>query len=178
MPNIILNSTIPDSFRVQQILGMFDLPEEAASRVELAVELPAAEERWTIGAIVGPSGSGKTSVARTAFGLPPPLPPWPDDRAVYDERSPINHTDQLATPLIIFQGLEDAIVPPSQADMMVDALRRKGVPFAYLPFEGEQHGFRQAANIRRVVEAELYFFGQMLRFEPADVIEPVLIERG
>ncbi|MBI2705063.1 MAG: S9 family peptidase [Actinobacteria bacterium] len=104
--------------------------------------------------------------------------PWPEAERTYDERSPINHTDQLATPLIIFQGLEDEIVPPSQAEMMVEALRAKGVPFAYLPFEGEQHGFRQAANIRRVVESELYFFGQMLGFEPAGEIEPVPIERG
>jgi len=102
--------------------------------------------------------------------------PWPEAEAIYQERSPIMHTDRLATPVILFQGLEDEAVPPSQAEMMVDALRAKGVAFAYLPFEGEQHGFRQAANIKRVVEAELYFFVVILGFEPADTVEPVMIE--
>jgi dipeptidyl aminopeptidase/acylaminoacyl peptidase len=102
--------------------------------------------------------------------------PYPADRQTYLDRSPIHHTDRLDTPLIIFQGLEDAIVPPAQAEMMVDALRAKGVAFAYLPFEGEQHGFRQAANIIRVLEAELSFFGQILGFEPDEEGEPVHIE--
>ena len=103
--------------------------------------------------------------------------PYPEDRATYVERSPIHHTDRLATPLLILQGLEDEIVPPNQAEMMADALRRKGVPFAYLAFEGEQHGFRQAPNIRRALEAELSFYGQLLGFEPADDIEPVEVQR-
>ncbi|MEX2027046.1 MAG: hypothetical protein WEH44_07090, partial [Pirellulaceae bacterium] len=71
---LTLETEIPDSFRVQQILGMFDLPECSIGRVELAVELPPPDERWTIGAIVGPSGSGKTTVARTVFGSPTPAP--------------------------------------------------------------------------------------------------------
>lgn len=104
--------------------------------------------------------------------------PYPQDRATYVARSPIHHTDRLATPLIILQGLEDEVVPPSQAAVMVDALRAKGVPFAYLAFEGEQHGFRQAPNIRRALEAELYFYGWVLGFEVADPIEPVPIEAG
>jgi dipeptidyl aminopeptidase/acylaminoacyl peptidase len=104
--------------------------------------------------------------------------PYPAGRAIYVERSPIHHIDRLATPLLILQGLEDEIVPPIQAEMMADALRRKGVPFAYIPFEGEQHGFRQAPNIRRALEAELSFYGQMLGFEPADDIDPVVIERS
>ena len=83
MPTIRLSSAIPDSFRVQQILGMFDLPEDAGS-VQLSAELPAAGEAWTIGAIVGPSGAGKTSVARAAFGFPTPLSPWPTDRPVIE----------------------------------------------------------------------------------------------
>jgi dipeptidyl aminopeptidase/acylaminoacyl peptidase len=78
--------------------------------------------------------------------------------------------------MIIFQGLEDKVVPPSQADVMVEALRRKQLPFAYLAFEGEQHGFRQAVNIERSLEAELYFYGKVLRFEPAGDIQPVDIE--
>lgn len=102
--------------------------------------------------------------------------PYPEARDVYLERSPVHHTDQLDCPVILFQGLEDQIVPPSQAEAMVDALRRKGVPFAYLAFEGEQHGFRQAAHIKRVVEAELSFYGQIFGFEPAGEVEAVLIE--
>ena len=101
---------------------------------------------------------------------------YPEDRDTYVERSPIHHVDQLATPLLILQGLEDEIVPPAQAQMMADALRRKGVPFAYLPFEGEQHGFRQAPNIRRALEAELYFYSRVFGFELADEIEPIEIE--
>ena len=78
--------------------------------------------------------------------------------------------------MIIFQGLEDEIVPPSQAEAMVAALKAKGVPYAYLPFEGEQHGFRIAANIRRTLEAELYFYGKIFGFQPADDVEPITIE--
>lgn len=104
--------------------------------------------------------------------------PWPQREDLYIERSPIFHTDLMRTPVILFQGLEDKIVPPAQAQIMADALRRNGVPFAYLSFEGEQHGFRQAKNIIRRAEAELYFYGRVLRFEPADVIEPVEIENA
>jgi dipeptidyl aminopeptidase/acylaminoacyl peptidase len=101
--------------------------------------------------------------------------PWPEARALYEERSPIFHTDRLNTPLILFQGLEDEIVPPAQAERMADALRRKGVPFAYLAYEGEQHGFRKAENIKRTAEAELYFYGRILGFQPADDLPPVEI---
>jgi dipeptidyl aminopeptidase/acylaminoacyl peptidase len=102
--------------------------------------------------------------------------PYPERRDVYLERSPIHHVDQLSCPAIFFQGLEDKIVPPAQAEAMVEALRRKGVPVAYLAFEGEQHGFRRAENIRRALDAELYFYGRIFGFEPADDIEPVNIE--
>jgi dipeptidyl aminopeptidase/acylaminoacyl peptidase len=102
--------------------------------------------------------------------------PYPERRDLYVERSPIHHTDRLATPLIILQGLEDEVVPPAQAEMMVAALRAKGVPFAYVPFEGEQHGFRQAPNIRRALEAELYFYSRVFGFELAEPIEAVEIE--
>jgi dipeptidyl aminopeptidase/acylaminoacyl peptidase len=103
--------------------------------------------------------------------------PWPEAADVYRGRSPISHAGELDAPLIIFQGLDDKVVPPSQAEVLVDALRRAGLPFAYLTFEGEAHGFRKADTIRRVVEAELSFYGQVLGFEPADDIEPVTIER-
>jgi dipeptidyl aminopeptidase/acylaminoacyl peptidase len=101
--------------------------------------------------------------------------PWPEARARYEERSPIFHTDRLNTPLILFQGQEDEIVPPAQAERMADALRRKGVPFAYLAYEGEQHGFRKAENIKRTAEAELYFYGRILGFGPADDLPEVEI---
>ncbi|HEX5159106.1 MAG TPA: S9 family peptidase [Ktedonobacterales bacterium] len=102
--------------------------------------------------------------------------PYPEREDLYQARSPIFHVDQLHTPVIFFQGLEDPVVPPNQAETMVEALRAKGVPVAYLAFEGESHGFRQAANIKRSLEAELYFFGRILGYTPADEIEPVQID--
>jgi dipeptidyl aminopeptidase/acylaminoacyl peptidase len=102
--------------------------------------------------------------------------PYPERRDVYRERSPIHHADDLSCPVILLQGLEDAIVPPHQAEIIVEALRRKGLPYAYLAFEGEQHGFRKAENIIRAEEAELYFYGRVWGFAPADAIEPVEIE--
>ena len=101
--------------------------------------------------------------------------PWPDTADVYRDRSPVAHAEQLATPLVIFQGLEDKVVPPDQAEIMVKALRDKGVPHAYVAYEGEQHGFRRAENVRRTAEAELYFYGKVLGFEPADALVPVEI---
>jgi dipeptidyl aminopeptidase/acylaminoacyl peptidase len=78
--------------------------------------------------------------------------------------------------LILFQGLDDKVVPPNQAEMMADAVRRKGLPVAYVPFAGEQHGFRKAENIIRSLEAELYFYGRVFGFTPADTILPVTID--
>ncbi|MBN1188910.1 MAG: S9 family peptidase [Dehalococcoidales bacterium] len=101
---------------------------------------------------------------------------YPGRRDLYLERSPINFVDRLSSPVIFFQGSEDRIVPPDQSEKMVDALRRKGLPVAYLLFEKEQHGFRMAENIRRALEAELYFYGKMMGFEPAGTITPVQIE--
>jgi dipeptidyl aminopeptidase/acylaminoacyl peptidase len=104
--------------------------------------------------------------------------PYPERRDVYVERSPIHHIDGIDRPLIVLQGLEDEVVPPNQAEMIVDALRRRRVPVAYLTFEGEQHGFRQAANIRRALDAELSFYGQVFGFAlpEAEGIEPVSVE--
>ncbi len=102
--------------------------------------------------------------------------PYPKDRTLYEERSPINSIDRLLCPVIFFQGLEDKIVPPSQAEMMVKGLREKGLPVAYVPFEGEQHGFRRAENIKRALDAELYFYSQIFGFDLADPVEPVPIE--
>ena len=95
---------------------------------------------------------------------------------MYRARSPIHAIDRLACPLILFQGLEDKVVPPNQSQMMADAVARKGLPVAYLAFEGEQHGFRRAETIVRCLEAELYFYGKVFGFTPADPLEPVSIE--
>ena len=102
--------------------------------------------------------------------------PYPQRRDVYLERSPIRFIAQLSCPLILFQGLEDRIVPPDQAESMFNAVRGKGLPTAYLPFEGEQHGFRQAKNIQRALDAQLYFFSRVFGFELAEPVEPVTIE--
>jgi dipeptidyl aminopeptidase/acylaminoacyl peptidase len=102
--------------------------------------------------------------------------PYPAARDLYRERSPIHFTDRLNAALILFQGLEDKVVPPNQSEMMADAVRRKGLPVAYVAFEGEQHGFRRAENIVRSLEAELYFYGAVFGFTPADEIAPVAID--
>ena len=103
------------------------------------------------------------------------ISPYPEARAVYRARSPIHFVDRLSCSLILFQGLEDKVVPPSQSEMMAEAVRAKGLPVAYLAFEGEQHGFRKADTIVRSLEAELYFYGAVFGFEPADAIEAVAI---
>jgi len=102
--------------------------------------------------------------------------PYPQRRDLYLARSPIHHSDRLSCPVIFFQGLEDAVVPPNQSERMFNALRAKRIPTAYLAFEGEQHGFRRAGTIRRSLEAELYFYAKVFGFDPADRIEPVPIE--
>ncbi|MBO0798736.1 MAG: S9 family peptidase, partial [Blastocatellia bacterium] len=101
--------------------------------------------------------------------------PYPERADLYRQRSPINFTDQLKVPVIFFQGLEDKIVPPNQAEMMVEALRAKKLPVAYLTFAGEQHGFRQAANIKRALDGEFYFYARVFGIEPGEKIEPVEI---
>ena len=102
--------------------------------------------------------------------------PYPERRDLYRERSPIHHTDLLSCPLLLLQGLEDEIVPANQAEMMFEAVRDKGLPAAYVSFEGEQHGFRRSENIKRALEVELYFYSRVFGFEPADVIDRVQIE--
>ncbi|KAJ2454969.1 Esterase lipase thioesterase active site, partial [Coemansia sp. RSA 2424] len=104
--------------------------------------------------------------------------PYPEARDVYRSRSPLFSVETLACPAIFLQGLEDKVVPPNQAKLMVDALRAKGLRVAHLEFEGEQHGFRQAKNIVRALEAQLFFFGRVLGFTPSDHIEPVDIYNG
>jgi dipeptidyl aminopeptidase/acylaminoacyl peptidase len=104
------------------------------------------------------------------------LGPPGEIETVMRERSPIHHLDRLSCPVIFFQGLEDRVVPPNQAERMVTALKQKGLPVAYLAFPGEMHGFRKAETIKRALEAELYFYGRIFGFQPADKISSVPIE--
>jgi dipeptidyl aminopeptidase/acylaminoacyl peptidase len=103
--------------------------------------------------------------------------PYPRRRDLYIERSPIHHVEGISCPVIFLQGLEDVIVPPSQAERMVDSLRKRRIPVAYIPFEGEQHGFRRAETIRRAFEAELYFYSRVFGFRLAEKVRPVEIEK-
>ncbi|MFL6622804.1 MAG: prolyl oligopeptidase family serine peptidase [Sulfurifustis sp.] len=90
--------------------------------------------------------------------------PYPQERSRYRQRSPIHHADQLSCPMIFFQGSEDRVVPPAQTERMVEALRRRGIPVAYLLFPGERHGFRRAENVRQTLETELRFYGRVFNF--------------
>jgi dipeptidyl aminopeptidase/acylaminoacyl peptidase len=101
--------------------------------------------------------------------------PYPERADLYRERSPVHFVDRLARPMLLLQGLDDEVVPPAQAEMMVEVLERKGIPHAYLAFEGEGHGFRREESIVRSTEAALSFIGQVFGFEPADDIEPVAL---
>lgn len=94
--------------------------------------------------------------------------PYPEYRDLYQKRSPINFIDNLSCPVIFFQGLEDRVVPPDQTEKMFNALSRKGLPVSYMPFDGEQHGFRRAENIKRALDAELYFYSKVFSFRLAD----------
>ena len=101
--------------------------------------------------------------------------PYPQTKELYYQRSPIHFTEKLACPVVFFQGLEDKIVPPNQAEMMVEALKQKGLPVAYVAFPEEQHGFRQAANIKKALEGEFYFYARIFGFTPGDDLEPLVI---
>jgi dipeptidyl aminopeptidase/acylaminoacyl peptidase len=103
------------------------------------------------------------------------IAPYPERADVYRARSPVHFVDRIERPILILQGLDDKIVLPAQAEMMVEVLERKGIPHAYIAFEGEGHGFRREENIIRSLEATLSFVGQVFGFEPADDIEPVAL---
>jgi dipeptidyl aminopeptidase/acylaminoacyl peptidase len=118
-------------------------------------------------------GSTHKFESRYLFSL---IGPYPERKDLYQERSPMHSTQNLTCPLILFQGDEDRVVPPSQSLMMFEAARAAGVPVAYLLFQGEQHGFRRAENIKRALEAELYFYSRIFGFELAEPVEPVKIE--
>ena len=102
--------------------------------------------------------------------------PWPDAIELYRERSPVNQADSIARPLLLLQGLEDKVVPPPQAEVIVAALKQRGIPYAYIAFEGEGHGFRKAENVKRALEAHLSFLAQVFSFQLADEVEPLRIE--
>jgi len=104
------------------------------------------------------------------------IAPQAEAEAVYAQRSPINHTQRLSRPMIFFQGLDDKVVPPQQSEMMVQALRQRGVPVAYVPLEGEGHGFRKAENIVRTLESELYFYQRIFGLPTAAAAAPVVID--
>lgn len=101
---------------------------------------------------------------------------YPEDKNTYIERSPIRHVEKLSCPVIFFQGTEDKVVPPSQSDVMVEALRKKKIPVSYLLFEKEAHGFRIADTIKTCVEAELFFYGKIFGFTPSDHLKEIEIE--
>ncbi len=127
---------------------------------------------------IAPYGSWKSPltsalIASGSIGLGAALA---DGADLYHQRSPIHFVDRLSTPLILFQGLEDKIVPPNQAETMYAAVKAKGLPVAYVTFAGEQHGFRKAENIKRALDGELYFYSRAFGFALADPVEPVPIE--
>lgn len=101
--------------------------------------------------------------------------PWPEAESTYQARSPVFHAEKLTSPVIFFQGLDDKVVLPNQAELMVESLRERGIPVAYLPFEGEGHGFVRAENVIRAQEAELYFYAQIMGIDLTERIEPVAI---
>jgi len=103
------------------------------------------------------------------------IAPQPAAAELYQARSPIHHTDKLSRPMIFFQGLDDKVVPPKQSEMMVQALRARGVPVAYVELEGEGHGFRKADTIIRTLEAELYFYQRMFGLHDGAASAPVQI---
>jgi dipeptidyl aminopeptidase/acylaminoacyl peptidase len=102
--------------------------------------------------------------------------PWPEEIDLYRERSPMTHADSIDRPLLLLQGLDDKVVPPSQSEVIVEALKRRGIPHAYIAFEGEGHGFRKAENVERAIAAHLSFLAQIFGFEPADELEPIELE--
>lgn len=110
--------------------------------------------------------------ARYLEGL---IGPYPNEKKRYQDLSPIYHTEKLSSPIIFLQGGEDKVVPPSQSEMMFEALNKKQIPVAYVLFEKEQHGFRMAENIKKALDSELYFYGKIFGFTPSDDLEPIII---
>jgi len=101
--------------------------------------------------------------------------PYPQEKQLYFDRSPLNFADQLDCPVIFMQGLDDPVVPPNQAESMVAALKQNGIPVAYLPFEGESHGFRKSTTVIKSIESEYYFYTQIFGIDPAEALDPIEI---
>jgi dipeptidyl aminopeptidase/acylaminoacyl peptidase len=182
--------------------GIVDVDDCTNAALYLVAEGLADVERL---AISGGSAGGYTTLAALTFGhkagasyygvsdlaslakdthkfesryLDRLVAPYPAQAKIYQDRSPLYFTHQLSCPIAFFQGLEDKVVPPNQAQMMVDALKAKNIPVAYVTFPTEQHGFREAANIKRALTGEFYFYAQIFGFHPADEIEPIEIIRS
>ncbi len=102
--------------------------------------------------------------------------PYPATREVYQQRSPIHFIDQINAPILLLQGSEDKVVPPIQSERMYQALDAKGLPVAYIIFEGEQHGFRKAGSIKQALEVELYFYSRIFAFPLAEILDPIEIK--
>jgi dipeptidyl aminopeptidase/acylaminoacyl peptidase len=103
------------------------------------------------------------------------LAPWPEGRQVFRDRSPIHFLDRIRAPMLVFQGLDDKVVPPSQLEAMIAAFTARGIPHVAMTFEGEGHGFRRADTRRAVYRAELAFLGRVFGFTPAGDVEPLVI---
>jgi len=174
--------------RLQGNWGVVDVADSVNGARYLAETGRVAADRW---AISGASAGGYTTLAALTFrkefktgasyygisdlealtkdthkfesryldGL---IGPYPQRKDLYAARSPIRSAELLAVPVAFFQGAEDKVVPPQQAEAMVEVLRRQRIPFLYLLFDGEQHGFRRADNIKRALDAELYFYATFL----------------
>jgi dipeptidyl aminopeptidase/acylaminoacyl peptidase len=187
--------------RLRENWGVVDVADAEAAATYLVDEGKVDREKLLIR---GGSAGGYTTLACLAFGdvfrggaslygvsdlsllaedthkfesryLDQLVGPYPAEKERYRARSPIEHLDGFSEPVILLQGLEDKIVPPNQAELILKSLKERGIPVAYVPFEGEQHGFRKAENIVRAQEAELYFYSQILGFPLADAIAPVEI---
>ena len=154
----------PDSGRLTDL----DLPYQV-----YASGLSAADR--TIATIAGgPAGSAGGWAARYLDGLVGPLP---ECDAVYAERAPVGHVNDATCPVLLLQGLDDPVVPPAQAESIAADLAAHSIPYAYITFEGESHGFRRAESIVASLEAELSFYGQIMGFTPPGVL-PVPLASG
>jgi len=185
--------------RLEGTWGVTDVDDCVAGALEMARRGEADSARL---AIEGGSASGYTTLCALAFRdvfragvsyfglgnleafaaethkfesryLDRLIGPYPEALETYRERSPILHPEGFSRPVLILQGLDDHVVPPSEAERIVAALAAKGIPHVYLPFEGEDHGFRQAANIVRSAQAEIAFYGRVFGFVPADDLPPL-----
>ena len=122
---------------------------------------------YGIGDLTALAGDTHKFESRYLDGL---VGPYPEDKAIYEERSPINSVETLSCPILILQGEEDKVVPPNQARMMHDALLKKGIPTCLKIYEGEQHGFRIAENIEDSLDSELAFYGRVFGIDVPDAI--------